>query len=74
MILVHLVFHHIVWVIDYKLILLPNLIHRIRSDIVLGYFHFAPFPSSEILRCAPQRKEIMSGLLGTTLVGFQVSF
>ncbi|KAM0682666.1 hypothetical protein MDAP_001898 [Mitosporidium daphniae] len=61
----------IVWAIDYKLILLPNLIHNINRDAVLGYFHYAPFPSSEILRCVPQRKDIMSGLLGTTLVGFQ---
>lgn len=30
-----------------------------------------PFPSSEVFRCLPKRKEILDGMLGANLVCFQ---
>jgi trehalose 6-phosphate synthase/phosphatase len=38
---------------------------------VVGLFLHTPFPSSEIFRCLPRRKEILDGMLGANLVCFQ---
>jgi trehalose 6-phosphate synthase/phosphatase len=58
------------WVHDYHLQLLPNLIKQTNPDIPIGFFLHIPFPSYEILRTLPWRNEIMEGLLGADLIGF----
>ena len=60
----------IVWVHDYQLMLLPNLIRRQFQDISIGFFLHIPFPSYEIFRILPWRKEILEGILGANLIGF----
>ena len=61
----------IVWIHDYHLLLLPSLLrHRIPTAYIGFYLHI-PFPSSEFLRCLAQRKEVLEGMLGANLVGFQ---
>ena len=40
-------------------------------DVVVGLFVHTPFPSSEVFRCLPRRKEILDGMLGANLVCFQ---
>lgn len=59
-----------VWVHDYHLMLLPNLIREIYPDIILGFFLHIPFPSYELFRLLPWRSEIITGLLGSDLIGF----
>lgn len=59
-----------VWVHDYHLMLLPDMLRRHIPDIGIGYFHHIPFPSYEMFRCLPERDEILRGLLGADLVGF----
>ncbi len=59
-----------VWVHDYQLMLLPEMIRSSRPDALIGFFLHTPFPSSEIFRLLPQRTEILEGLLGADLVGF----
>ncbi|KAI5793704.1 glycosyltransferase family 20-domain-containing protein [Peziza echinospora] len=62
----------IVWVHDYQLLLVPKILRqRIGSDIYVGLFLHTPFPSSEIIRCLSRRKEILEGMLGANLIGFQ---
>lgn len=46
---------------------------REQGDIAIGMFIHTPWPSSEIYRCLPKRKEILDGMLGANLVCFQVS-
>lgn len=41
-------------------------------DATIGLFFHATMPSSEILRCLTTRNDILKGMLGSTLVGFQV--
>ena len=41
------------------------------SGVNIGMFLHTPFPSSELFRCLPQRKEVLEGILGANLVGFQ---
>lgn len=59
-----------VWVHDYHLMLLPDLLRKHIPDIGIGYFHHIPFPSYEMFRCLPERDEILRGLLGADLIGF----
>jgi len=60
----------IIWIHDYHLMLVPKLIRERLSEATIGFFHHIPFPSFEIFRLLPWRKEILEGLLGADLVGF----
>ncbi|CAA7261208.1 unnamed protein product [Cyclocybe aegerita] len=61
----------LIWVHDYHLLLVPRLVRESIPDAVLGLFVHTPFPSSEVFRCLPRRKEILDGMLGANLVCFQ---
>jgi trehalose 6-phosphate synthase/phosphatase len=61
----------IVWVHDYHLFLLPNLLRQRIPNIYIGFFLHIPFPSSEFLRCLTRRKDILTGVLGANMIGFQ---
>lgn len=61
----------LIWVHDYHLLLLPKLIREVIPDATLGLFVHTPFPSSEVFRCLPRRKEILEGMLGADLICFQ---
>ena len=60
----------IIWIHDYHVMLLPKLIRKNLPDATIGYFLHIPFPSFEIFRLLPWRKEILDGLLGGDLIGF----
>jgi len=60
----------IVWIHDYHLMLLPSILRKERPDMTIGFFLHTPFPSYEIFRCHPKRKELLEGLLGADLIGF----
>ncbi|KAI1314892.1 hypothetical protein EDD11_001615 [Mortierella claussenii] len=60
-----------IWVNDYHLMLVPNMIRERLPDASIGFFLHIPFPSSEIFRCLHVRKEVLQGLLGADLIGFQ---
>ena len=60
----------LVWVHDYQLMLLPNLIKENYPEIHVGFFLHIPFPSFEIFRLLIWREEILVGLLGSDIIGF----
>lgn len=60
-----------VWVHDYQLQLVPAFLRELRPDLRIGYFHHIPFPPLEIFAQLPWRKQVVEGLLGADLVGFQ---
>lgn len=60
----------IVWIHDYHLQLLPKMIRDARPDLLIGFFLHIPFPSFELFRNLPWRKEIIEGILGADLIGF----
>ena len=62
----------LVWVHDYHLMLLPAYAREIMPGLSIGFFLHIPFPSFEIYRLLPQRKELLKGLLGADLVGFHI--
>ncbi|KAH0530308.1 hypothetical protein TsFJ059_004944 [Trichoderma semiorbis] len=61
----------VVIVHDYYLMLLPSMLRQRAPKMYISFFLHSPFPSSEFLRCLPRRKEVLEGILGANLVGFQ---
>ncbi|GAA0880503.1 bifunctional alpha,alpha-trehalose-phosphate synthase (UDP-forming)/trehalose-phosphatase [Algoriphagus jejuensis] len=59
-----------IWVHDYQLMLLPKMLREALPDATIGFFQHIPFPSYEILRMIPWRKEILEGVCGADLIGF----
>lgn len=59
-----------IWVHDYQLLLLPGMIRERFPGVTIGFFIHIPFPSYELFRLLPWRKEILTGMLGADLVGF----
>ncbi len=59
-----------IWVHDYQLLLLPGLIRQQMPNVSVGFFLHIPFPSYEVFRLLPWRKELIDGMLGADLVGF----
>ena len=62
-----------VWVQDYQLQLVPKMIREKRPDLRIGFFLHIPFPPREIFMQLPWRREVIEGLLGADVVGFQVA-
>jgi len=60
-----------VWVHDYQLQLVPALLRERRPDLRIGFFNHIPFPGYEIYAQLPWRRQIVEGLLGADLLGFQ---
>lgn len=56
---------------DFHLLILPNMLRQLVPDMYISFFLHVPFPSSEILRCLPRRREILACALGADLIGFQ---
>ncbi|CCM06307.1 uncharacterized protein FIBRA_08558 [Fibroporia radiculosa] len=63
----------IIWVNDYHLMLLPALLRARLSTAPIGFFMHVAFPSSEIFRCLSMREDLLRGLLGADLIGFQTA-
>jgi alpha,alpha-trehalose-phosphate synthase [UDP-forming] len=61
----------LVWVHDYQLQLVPAMLREMRPDLRIGFFNHIPFPGYEIFAQLPWRREIVTGLLGADLLGFQ---
>ena len=59
-----------IWVHDYQLLLLPQMIREKLPHASIGFFQHIPFPSFEVFRMIPWRKEILTGMLGADLIGF----
>lgn len=65
-----------IWVHDYHLMLLPQMLREELAkslkpkNVRIGFFLHTPFPSSEIYRILPVRREIVTGVLSCDLIGF----
>lgn len=61
-----------IWIQDYHFLLLPRMTREQLPNATIGFFLHIPFPSFEIYRLLPQRKELLEGLLGADVIGFHV--
>ena len=61
-----------IWIHDYQLFLLPQLIREKLPNATIGFFLHIPFPSFEIFRLLhkPWKEKIIRGMLGADLIGF----
>jgi len=62
----------VVWVQDYQLQLVPSMLRALRPDVRIGFFLHIPFPPIELFAQLPWRRQVLDGLLGADLVGFQM--
>ena len=60
-----------VWVQDYHLQLVPRMLREQRPDLKIGFFLHIPFPPEELFAQIPWRAQVLEGLLGSDVVGFQ---
>lgn len=61
-----------IWIQDYHLMLLPAMLRKQLPESSVGFFLHIPFPSFEVFRLLPQRKEMLEGLLGADVIGFHL--
>src|SRR5690606_2851189 len=59
-----------IWIHDYHLLLLPQMIKEALPNATIAFFQHIPFPSYEIFRMLPWREELLAGMCGADLVGF----
>ena len=59
---------------DYHMALLPLLIKRKRPDAKVAIFWHIPWPNPESYGICPWRQELLLGMLGADLIGFQTQF
>ncbi|MEO6740277.1 MAG: trehalose-6-phosphate synthase, partial [Chthoniobacteraceae bacterium] len=59
-----------IWVHDYQLMLVPAMVRARLPHACIGFFLHIPFPSLEVFRTLPWRREVMGGLLGADVIGF----
>ncbi len=58
------------WIHDFHFLLVPRMLRNRLPNSRIGFFLHTPFPSGEVFRTCPVRKELLDGVLGADLVGF----
>jgi trehalose-6-phosphate synthase len=64
--------HPLVLIQDYHFALLPRMLKDRLPHARVAIFWHIPWPNSESFGICPQRRELLDGLLGADLIGFQV--
>lgn len=64
---------NIIWIHDYHLLLVPNMIREKLPNARIGFFLHVSFPSSEVFKCLAQRTPLLEGMLGADCVTFQTN-
>jgi trehalose 6-phosphate synthase/phosphatase len=64
--------HPLIWVHDYHLCLVPRFLREKKADATIAHFWHIPWPDWSVFRVCPQAREILEGLLGNDLIGFQI--
>jgi trehalose-6-phosphate synthase len=60
----------VVWIHDYHLSLVPQMLKAKRPDLIVGYFWHIPWPVADIFRIFPWDKQMLEGMLSSNLIGF----
>src|SRR3569623_1349424 len=64
----------VVLVQDYHFALLPRMVRKALPKATIIIFWHIPWPNPESFGICPWRKELLEGLLGSTILGFHTSF
>ena len=62
--------HDVVWIHNHHLFSLPLLIRAKQPRATIGLFIHTPFPSSDVFRSLPSRREILESMMEADLLGF----
>jgi trehalose 6-phosphate synthase/phosphatase len=62
-----------IWIHDYQLMLVPQLVREQIPGARIGFFLHVPFPASDVFRTLPFRDRLLQGLLGADLIGFHTA-
>jgi trehalose-6-phosphate synthase len=62
----------VVFVQDYHLALLPQIIKQTRPDVRVAIFWHIPWPNPEAFGICPWQGELLNGLLGADIIGFHL--
>lgn len=62
-----------IWVHDYQLLLVPELLHTAHPRANIGFFLHIPFPKPKVFTKLPEAKKLIRGMLGARLVGFHTA-
>mmetsp|Transcript_9604 Transcript_9604/g.29062 ORF Transcript_9604/g.29062 Transcript_9604/m.29062 type:complete len:667 (+) Transcript_9604:386-2386(+) len=63
---------NMIWIHDYHLMVLPRQLRMTLSGAHIGFYLHTPWPSSEAYRLLPMRDKILSALLFSSLIGFNL--
>ncbi len=65
----------LVWIHDFQLMLLPDMVRQAVPSATIGYFFHIPFPTYEIVKLLPRtwRQALLKGILGADVVGFHTT-
>ncbi len=61
----------LVWIHDYQLMLVPLRLRELRPDLRIGFFLHVPFPPLDAFQALPRGRDLLEGVLGADLAGFQ---
>lgn len=59
-----------IWIHDYQLLLVPEILRKALPNASIGFFLHIPFPSYESFRVLPWRRELLYGMMGADFLGF----
>lgn len=62
-----------IWVHDYQLLLVPELLRNALPTATIGFFSHIPFPRPKVYTKLPEAKALAKGILGAQLVGFHTT-
>lgn len=62
----------LLWVHDYHLMLVPELVRRARPELRTLFFLHVPFPSYDIFTLMPRHEELLRGVLGSRAIGLHI--
>jgi trehalose 6-phosphate synthase/phosphatase len=60
----------LIWIHDYQLLRLPQLVRARLPRAQIGFFLHVPFPNPEIFFALPTRRWLVEGVMGADVVGF----
>jgi trehalose 6-phosphate synthase len=64
----------LVFIQDYHLALLPGMLKKNNSQLVVAQFWHIPWPNRETFRAFPWKTELLQGLLANDLLGFHLQY
>jgi alpha,alpha-trehalose-phosphate synthase [UDP-forming]/trehalose-phosphatase len=64
--------NHVIWIHDYHLCLVPAILRQKNPNLTIAHFWHIPWPDWSVFRICPQAEELIKGLLGCDLIGFQI--